>query len=336
MIYTGGTIGMIEKDDSLVAFDFGLIQKEFIELRQFSCEIEVHSYDPPMDSSNMTPEVWIELARIIYRNYQHFDGFIILHGSDTMAYTGSALSFMLEGLMKPVILTGSQLPINSIRTDAKENLIGALEVATDEEFPIKEVCIYFGDRIFRANRTKKVHADVFRAFNSPNFPPLGEAGVHIRIRRPTPEDAWLAPEFRLQDKLETRIALKKFYPGITHNILDSILLEPEVKGIILESYGAGNIPTAPGLIESIRQSIQMGKVILNITQCVAGSVEMGRYETSKMLKDAGVLDGRDLTFEAALTKMMYLMGKYEDQDKLRYFLEHNIRGEMTAKRAYTN
>lgn len=337
LIYTGGTIGMVKDKarKTYLPFDFKLIQEHFPEFERFSCEIEVVSFDPPLDSSNIGPEVWVKLARMIRENYQQFTGFVILHGSDTMAYTGSALSFMLEGLAKPVILTGAQLPIGEIRTDARENLVTAMEIASLPDQPIREVCIYFGYKLFRANRTKKTTADVFNAFESPNFISLAQAGVHLKFFRPTPSDAFNGQEFVVQENLETRIGLKKFFPGITHSVVDSILLKPEIKGIIIESYGSGNIPKNKELIESIRQSIEMGKIILNITQCTGGSVEMGRYETSRMLKEAGVLNGKDLTFEAALTKMMYLMGKYDDRDKVSYLLEHNIRGEMTSQRAYT-
>jgi L-asparaginase len=336
LIYTGGTIGMMRgPDGSFMPFDFQLIRSEFPEIDRLNCEIAVEAFDPPLDSSNIGPPIWIKLASTIRDQYVHYDGFVILHGSDTMAYTGSALSFMIEGLQKPVILTGAQLPINQIRTDAKENLITAIQIASHPDTPIKEVCIYFEYKLFRANRTKKVHADVFHAFDSPNFPPLAQAGVHLKFYRPTPEDAYLHVPFHIQENLETRIGLKKFFPGITHNTLDSILLKPDLRGIIIESYGAGNLPTDPELIESLGNSIEMGKVVLNITQCIAGSVEMGRYATSKLLQEKGVLNGRDLTFEAALTKMMYLLGKYDDPDQVRYYLTHNIRGEMTADRAYT-
>lgn len=336
LIYTGGTIGMKRgPDGSFIPFDFNSIRSEFPELDRLRCDIDFDAFDPPQDSSNIGPEAWIKLANVIYSRYDNYDGFVILHGSDTMAFTGSALSFMIEGLRKPVILTGAQLPINQIRTDATENLVTAIQIASHPDTPIKEVCIYFEYKLFRANRTKKVHADVFHAFDSPNFPPLVQAGVHLKFYRPTPEDAYLGIPFRVQTDLETRIGLKKFFPGITHNTLDTILLKPDIKGIIIESYGAGNLPTEEALIESLGKSIEMGKIILNITQCVAGSVEMGRYATSKALQEKGVLSGRDLTFEAAVTKMMYLLGKYDDPDQVKYYLTHNVRGEMSADRAYT-
>jgi L-asparaginase len=338
IIYTGGTIGMIKRkrDGSYIPFDFNLIRSEFPELDKLECDVEVASFDPPLDSSNVGPPIWSKIALTIGENYKRFDGFVVLHGSDTMAYTGSALSFMLEGLAKPVIMTGAQLPINEIRTDAKENLVTALQIASHPDKPIKEVCIYFEYKLLRANRTQKVHADVFSAFNSLNFPPLGEAGVHLYFRHTTPADAWKGKSFKIMSKLDTRVAHARFFPGMTAETLDLILAHPNHRAVILASYGAGNLPTDKAFIESIKRSIDQGKIILNITQCMGGSVEMGRYATSAMLLKAGVLPGADLTFEAALTKLMYLLGKYDDLDQVRHFLVRNIRGEMRAERAYTD
>ena len=338
IIYTGGTIGMIKRkrDGSYIPFDFNLIKSEFPELDKLECDIEIISFDPPLDSSNIGPPIWIKLAQTISANYKLYDGFVVLHGSDTMAYTGSALSFMLEGLGKPVIMTGAQLPINEIRTDAKENFVTALQIASHPDQPIKEVGIYFEYKLYRANRTLKVHADIFSAFNSLNFPPLVEAGVHLYFRHPTPLDAYKGKQFKVQDKLDTRVAHARFFPGMTAETLDAILSHPNHRGVILQSYGAGNLPTDKAFIETIKRSIDQGKIILNITQCVGGSVEMGRYATSAMLLKAGVLPGADLTFEAALTKMMYLLGKYDDLDMVRQLLVKNIRGEMRAGRAYTD
>lgn len=336
LIYTGGTIGMIQSEEgTYIPFDFGAIKEQFPELDRLACDIEVTSYTSPMDSSNIGPKEWLEIANAIQREYQNFDGFVVLHGSDTMAYTGSALSFILEGLAKPVILTGAQLPINEIRTDAHENLITAIEIASHPDAPIREVGIYFEYKLLRANRAKKVHADVFSAFDSPNFGPLVEAGVHLRYRHPTPKDAYINSFFQVQKKLEVNIGNARFYPGLSVDALRSIFLHPESRGIIMQSYGTGNVPTDPDLIDLLKESTSQGKVILNITQCNGGFVEQGRYSTSKALNESGVLGGGDMTFEAALTKMMYLMGKYDDLDKVRYYLVRNIRGEMTAERAYT-
>lgn len=325
-----------KRDGVYFPFDFKLIRSEFPELDRLECDVEIISYDPPLDSSNIGPEIWIKIARTIQKNYEKFDGFVILHGSDTMAYTGSALSFMLEGLAKPVILTGAQLPINEIRTDAKENLVTAIQIASHREKPIKEVAIYFEYKLYRANRTQKVHADVFSAFGSQNFPPLAEAGVHLNFRHPTPQDAYEGKTFRIQDALNAEIGHIRFFPGMSIETIDSILLHPKLKGIILQSYGSGNLPTSKPLIDSLKKSIEMGKVLLNITQCMGGSVEMGRYSTSALLLKAGVSPGADLTFEASLGKMMYLLGKYDNIETVRHFLTRNIRGEMRAERAYTD
>ena len=336
LIYTGGTIGMVlNKENTYSPFNFEHTLSQFPEINRFDCKVDVFSFKSPIDSSNVVPRILVKLARIIGDNYEKYDGFVILHGSDTMAYTGSALSFMLEGLQKPVIMTGAQLPIGEVRTDAKENLIAAIEIASHPETPVKEVCIYFEYKLYRANRTKKMHADVFHAFNSPNFRPIAQAGVSIRYYRHTPPDAYEKLTFRVHDQLESNIATIKFFPGISPEMVNLILLHDSLKGVIIESYGAGNLPTDPAIIDSIEASIAKGKTVLNITQCSGGTVDMGRYETSKLLADHGVLSGYDLTYEAAVTKMMYLMGKYDDLEKVKYYLVRNIRGEMTAERAYT-
>lgn len=324
-----------KEDRTYFPFDLEHLLSHFPEIDRLASDIEFYSFNPPLDSSNIGPEIWLKIARIIRDNYDRVDAFLILHGSDTMAYTGSALSYLLEGLSKPVIMTGSQLPIGEIRTDAKENLVTAMQIAAHPQSPFKEVCVYFEYKLFRANRVKKVHADVFHAFNSPNFPPLAQAGVKLSFYRPTPADAWENIPFRIQEELETNVAVVKFFPGITGDIIRSITMRPEVKGVILESYGTGNIPTNEDLIRAIRETVQSGKVVLNITQCSGGPVDMGRYATSKMLLESGVLAGADLTFEAALTKMMYLLGKYKNISDVNYYLTRNIRGEMSAERAYT-
>ncbi|MEM0997502.1 MAG: type I asparaginase [Bacteroidota bacterium] len=337
LIYTGGTIGMVQAKPGspYIPFDFNMIRSEFPELEQLGCDISVISYAPPRDSSNIGPPIWVKLTQTIRDHYDQVDGFVVLHGSDTMAYTGSALSFMLEGLGKPVILTGAQLPINEIRTDATENMVTAIQIAAHPDQPIREVGVYFEFKLYRANRTTKVHADQFSAFDSPNFPELVQAGVHLYFRNPTPEDAYYGHRFRTFDQLETRVGHLRFFPGINESSLEPILLNPDFKGVILQSYGAGNLPTDPVVIDTIKKSIDQGKVILNITQCLGGTVEMGRYATSALLRKAGVIGGVDITFEAALTKMMYLLGKYEDREEARFYLQRNIRGEIRAERGYT-
>lgn len=336
LIYTGGTIGMQKSKagEPYTPFNFELIQKQFPELLRFSCEIGVSSFHPPLDSSDVGPSVWVEIAKKIYENYNQFDGFVILHGTDTMAFTGSALSFMLEGLSKPVIMTGAQLPMGEIRTDARENLVTAIEIAAHPDTPVREVCIYFEYKLYRANRAKKIRTHSFSAFASPSFRPLAEAGVNIKFYRPTPEDAWVGIPLNLHTKLESKISLIKYFPGMSTAFVQSILTDPEIKGVIIESFGAGNLPTNHDLIDSFRESIEAGKVITNISQCSGGTVEMGLYATGKGLLEAGVISGRDLTSEAALTKMMYLMGKFSDPDDVKLFMARNIRGEMTAERAY--
>jgi L-asparaginase len=335
VLYTGGTIGMVKSLDNgaYVPFDFTSISSQFPEIERLDCDVELHSFSPPLDSSNIGPEIWVKIALIVQERYGDFDGFVILHGSDTMAYTGSALSFMLEGLNKPVILTGAQLPMNEIRTDARENFMSSLQLASDPDSRVREVGIYFEYKLYRANRAKKVHADVFSAFDSPNFPALVEAGVHLNYRHPTPSDAYQGQDFRVHTQLDVAIANCRFFPGLTPEAVEPILMHPKTKGVIIQSFGAGNLPTNKNLIDLIQESIRQGKVLLNITQCNGGSVEMGRYSTSALLLQSGVVSGIDLTFEAALTKMMYLFGKLSDTEKVKYYLQRNIRGEMRAERA---
>lgn len=334
LLYTGGTIGMVQDQKGiLVPFDFNNITENVPELSRLDYQVAVISFDPILDSSNMNMDSWIEMASIIEKNYNEYDGFVILHGSDTMAYTASALSFMLENLAKPVILTGSQLPIGEIRTDAKENLITALEIAAakDEhgQAIVNEVCIYFDYKLFRGNRSKKIEANKFEAFSTPNFPILAEAGVHINfnseVLMPRSEAA-----FVVHKKLKNPISLLKIYPGISPAYVHAVISAEGVKAIILEGFGAGNTCTDAWFVESLQQAVASGILILEITQCIGGNVEIGRYETSKHLAKMGVVGGLDLTFEAAITKLMFLFGQELSLNEIANQLTQNLRGEITA------
>ncbi len=335
LIYTGGTIGMVKdyKTNALKAFDFSQILKKIPELKQLHCKITTISFDEPIDSSNMNTQYYIQIAEILEENYQQFDGFVILTGSDTMSYTSSAISFMLENLQKPVIFTGSQLPIGDLRTDAKENLITSIEIASarkNDEPIIKEVCLYFEYKLYRANRTTKINAEQFEAFTSLNYPSLAESGVHLTyhhhlLHQPTEKSKNLI----VRKKLATNIVVLKLFPGITKEVIASILLIPKLKGVILETYGAGNAPTEKWFINLIKNAINKGIAVVNITQCVGGSVILGHYETSTQLKKIGIVDGKDLTTESAVAKLMYLLGEKLSEDKFKRFFESSLRGELT-------
>ncbi|MGE8241928.1 MAG: asparaginase [Sphingobacterium sp.] len=332
IIYTGGTIGMVKDETgTFVPFDFELIKRNLPDLSRLDYKLTVHSFEPIIDSSNMKPEIWIEMAQIIKENYANYDGFVILHGSDTMAFTASVLSFMLEGLQKPVILSGSQLPIGEIRTDARENMMTALEIASakqDGVSIIQEVCILFDNKLFRGNRSFKYNSAKFEAFRSPNYPVLVEAGIHLKYNT----DALLNnidKEFILHTKLDNRVAVLKLFPGISAQTIKSVL-DSDVRSIVMETFGSGNTTTDSWFLDLLKGAIEQGKNILNISQCKVGSVELGRYETSQGLKAIGVLNGYDLTFEAAVTKLMYLQGELEDQKEVAYWAEKDIRGELTV------
>ncbi|WP_286862190.1 MULTISPECIES: asparaginase [Sphingobacterium] len=332
IIYTGGTIGMVKDETgTFVPFDFELIKRNLPDLSRLDYKLTVHSFEPIIDSSNMKPEIWIEMAQIIKDNYANYDGFVILHGSDTMAFTASVLSFMLEGLQKPVILSGSQLPIGEIRTDARENMMTALEIASAKQDGIsiiQEVCILFDNKLFRGNRSFKYNSAKFEAFRSPNYPVLVEAGIHLKYNT----DALLNnidKEFILHTKLDNRVAVLKLFPGISAQTIKSVL-DSDVRSIVMETFGSGNTTTDSWFLDLLKGAIDQGKNILNISQCKVGSVELGRYETSQGLKAIGVLNGYDLTFEAAVTKLMYLQGELEDQKEVAYWVEKDIRGELTV------
>ncbi len=319
-----------DETGTFVPFDFELIKRNLPDLSRLDYKLTVHSFEPIIDSSNMKPEIWIEMAQIIKDNYANYDGFVILHGSDTMAFTASVLSFMLEGLQKPVILSGSQLPIGEIRTDARENMMTALEIASAKQDGIsiiQEVCILFDNKLFRGNRSFKYNSAKFEAFRSPNYPVLVEAGIHLKYNT----DALLNnidKEFILHTKLDNRVAVLKLFPGISAQTIKAVL-DSDVRSIVMETFGSGNTTTDTWFLDLLKEAIEQGKNILNISQCKVGSVELGRYETSQGLKSIGVLNGYDLTFEAAVTKLMYLQGELEDQKEVAYWIEKDIRGELT-------
>ena len=319
---------------ALRPFDFSQILAEVPELRKFAYKIDAVTFDPLIDSSDIEPSNWITLVGHIESNYDNYDGFVILHGTDTMAYSASALSFMIEGLTKPVIFTGSQLPIGMPRTDGKENLISAVEIAAakDEEGHalVPEVCIYFDNILMRGNRTSKVNSDHFRAFRSENMPPLAEAGISIRYNTGIiikPEKWSCRPTFH--KSLETSVAILKIHPGITPQVVRGILCAPESKAVILETYGAGNAPSKGWFLEMIQEAIKMGKILVNVTQCRAGCVNMDLYATGKCLKEAGVINGYDSTTESALAKLFFLMGQYHGAHDIIPLLEKSLRGEIS-------
>lgn len=334
LVYTGGTIGM-SKDfatGALKAFNFDKLLQNIPEIEQLDCEIETFSFENPIDSSNMNPAMWTKIATIIEENYAVYDGFVVLHGSDTMSYSASALSFMLENLSKPVVFTGSQLPIGDLRTDAKENLITAIQIASlqeDGKPVIHEVCLYFEYKLYRGNRTSKVNAEHFRAFTAPNYPELVESGVHLKLNShlflPIKKDAKLI----VHKNLDNHVAIIKMFPGMSEIVLSSILSTQGLRGIILETYGSGNAPTEDWFLKLIEKAIQSGLQIVNVTQCSGGSVNMGQYETSTALKSLGVISGKDITTEAAITKLMYLLGHNIPQNEFKDVFETALRGEIS-------
>ncbi|MBX7225152.1 MAG: asparaginase [Chitinophagales bacterium] len=332
LIYTGGTIGMVQdyETGTLKPFNFKNLRKHIPELSRFNFPIDSISLENPIDSSNMQPSIWVEIATIIEEKYDEYNGFVILHGSDTMAYTASALSFILENLDKPVVLTGSQLPMGIIRTDGRENLITAIEIAHAHKKGkpiIQEVVIYFEYYLYRGNRAVKSNATLFEAFSSPNYPVLAEAGVNIQyygVSTPAKNKGKLTVNKQIcHDVLSLRL-----FPGISNHTIEHLLLTPGLRGLVLETFGSGNAPTNKEFIALLKEAIQKGIVVVNVSQCLKGGVVQGTYETSKMLEEIGVISAKDLTFEAAITKLMYLLGIYSTPSKVKTFFQKNLRGEM--------
>lgn len=334
IIYTGGTIGMVQNPETgaLQPFNFSEITQQIPDIKRFKICFSTYQFEPPIDSANVNPQFWIKLANIIEQNYHNHDGFVILHGTDTMAYSASALSFMLENLQKPVIFTGSQLPIGMLRTDGRENLITAIEIAADRRVNkavVPEVCIYFESKLFRGNRTTKYSAEQFNAFRSPNYPALAEVGIHIKYNHAAIRYPTIDRPLRIHKNLNTQIAILKLFPGITQNMVEAILNIPNLKAVVLETFGSGNAPSEPWFIEAITNAILKGIIILNASQCAGGSVDMGKYSTGIELQKHGVISGFDTTTEAAVTKLMCILGHNLLPDDINRQLNKAICGEIS-------
>jgi L-asparaginase len=337
LIYTGGTIGMVENVETgaLEPFNFSHLRSNMPEIQRLNFSVDTYLFDPPIDSSDVSLAIWQQMARVIEARYDRYDGFVILHGTDTMAYTASALGLMLGNLTKPVILTGSQLPIGKLRTDGKENLITALEIAADKDTmgnpAVPELCVYMQNLLMRGNRTTKVNADNFSAFASPNYPCLAEAGLNIRYN----EKFILTPDYsrpvRFNYAMDRRVVVLKLFPGISREAVSAHLGITDLRGVVLETYGTGNSPITPWFINLLKDAIERGIVIVNVTQCLYGGVEMHRYENGQRLEKLGVVSGYDITTEAALAKLMILLGSGEPPAAVNRLMQTSLRGELTVR-----
>ena len=333
LIYTGGTIGMRQDplDQTLKPFDFSQILEEVPELRKFALRIDVHTFSPLIDSSDVEPGLWQALAELIQEKYEAYDGFVVLHGTDTMAYTASALSFMFKNLAKPIVLTGSQLPLGMLRSDGRENIICALEIASTRLVTIPEVCIFFDSHLYRGNRSTKINAENFDAFESYNYPSLAKAGINFsfkeRLFLPMPTEP-----LQVRKRFDTRVAVLKLFPGIGPEVVNAVLRTPGLQGVVVETYGSGNAPTDEWFISALEEAIRRGIVVLNVTQCKAGSVKMRQYAASCDMDRVGVIGAGDITIEAAVAKMMCLLGEYpDDKEHVKLRLSQSLRGEITEQ-----